>query len=133
MDGWIDDWARARAQVPKAQGPRARCGAPGPWPRARNGAPGPCALGTWARARAQSSIHPPIHLYIYEPMGHVRNHRIYFLIWGWGDKECRIWHIRKLLFITRNLWGRYTPTCERPHFGEVLEIVQGAPLPFPFG
>ena len=50
MDGWIDDWARA--QVPKAQGPRARHGAPGPWPRARNGAPGPCALGPWARARA---------------------------------------------------------------------------------
>ena len=90
MDGWIDDWARARAQVPKAQGPGAPFRALGQGPGAPYRALGPCALGTWARARAQSSIHPSIHLYIYEPMGHVRNHRIYFLIWGWGDKEWRI-------------------------------------------
>ena len=108
--------ARARAQGPKAQGPGAPYRALGQGPGAPYRALGPCALGTWARARAQSSIHPSIHLYIYEPMGHVRNHRIYFLIWGWGDKECRIfcslsgnWHTRKLLFITRNPLGRYTP------------------------
>ena len=51
MDGWIDDWARA-------QGAGARGPIPGSGPGARdpNRALGPCALGTWARARAQSSI-----------------------------------------------------------------------------
>ena len=63
IDGWIDDWARA--QVPKAQGPGAPFRALGQGPGAPYRALGPCALGTWAWARAQSSIHPSIHPSIY--------------------------------------------------------------------
>ena len=104
-------------KCPRRRGPGPGMGprAPGPGPGVRPRAPAPWAPGPGPGPNHLSihpSIHPSIHLYIYEPMGHVRNHRIYFLIWGWGDKERRICVLMELLFITRNPSGRYTPNKE---------------------